>query len=182
MPRWLNRYNLMQNASMSAFLISQLFAAATMVAGMAAFQFRRREHILRGWFVAALFAAAHFWFLDAYEACFLVLATATRMLISSFTTDARLMYFFLAVSLGGFTLTYQSPVSLLALAATLVGTVGSFQRSEEAVRYTMMATELLWAIHNIIVWTPVAIAMEVMFFLSNLAGLLRHRKASETAL
>ncbi len=172
----------MQNAAMSPFLLSQLFAAASLITGMTAFQFRRREHILRGWFLAALFAAAHFWFLDAYEACFLVLATATRLLVSSFTTDHRLMYLFLAIALGGFALTYQSPVSLLALAATLVGTVGSFQRSEKTVRYTMMTTEVLWATHNIIVWTPVAIAMEVMFFLSNLAGLLRHRKAVETAL
>jgi hypothetical protein len=167
---------------MSAFLISQLFAAATLVTGMAAFQFRKREHILRGWVVAALFAAAHFWFLEAYEACFLVLATATRLLVSSFTTDTRLMYLFLAIALGGFALTYQTPVSLLALAATLVGTVGSFQKSETVVRYTYMATEILWATHNIIVWTPVAIAMEVLFFISNLIGLLRHRKASETAL
>jgi len=167
---------------MSAFLISQLFAGATLITGMAAFQFRRREHILRGWFVAAMFAAAHFWFLDAYEACFLVLATATRMLVSSFTTAHRVMYLFLAISLGGFALTYQSPVSLLALAATLIGTVGSFQKSEKTVRYTMMATEILWATYNIIVWSPVAIVMEVLFFGSNLAGLLRHRKANETAL
>ncbi len=167
---------------MSDFAISQLFAAATLLTGMAAFQFRRRAHILRGWCLAALFAAIHFWFLDAYEACFLVLATASRFLVSSFTTDRRLMYLFLAISLGGFALTYQTPVSLLALTATLVGTIGSFQKSETVMRYTMMATELIWAVHNLIVWTPVALAMEVAFFGSNLFGLLRHRRASETAL
>lgn len=167
---------------MSDFLLSQLFAGATLITGMAAFQFRQREHILRGWFLAALFAATHFWLLDAHEASVLVLATAARLLVSSFTTDRRVMYLFLAISLAGFALTYQSPVSLLALAATLVGTVGSFQKTEKAVRYTMMATELLWATHNIVVWSPVGVVMEVLFFCSNLAGLLRHRKACETAL
>jgi hypothetical protein len=73
------------------------------------------------------------------------------------------MYLFLALSVGGFALTYASPVSFLALTATLIGTYGSFHGSEKAVRYTMMATEVLWAVHNLI-------------------GLLRHRKASESAL
>ena len=77
-------------------------------------------------------------------------------------------------------LTYS--VSLLALASTLIGTVGSFHGSEKAVRYSMMAAELLWTIHNIIVWSPVAIVMEVLFFGSNLLGLLRHRKANAAEL
>jgi hypothetical protein len=167
---------------MSPFILSQLLAGATLLAGMAAFQFKERKHILRGWCVAALFAAAHFYLLGSYEACLLIAITATRFLVSSFTTDARLMYLFLALSVGGFALTYESPVSLLALTATLIGTVGSFQHSEKTVRYTMMSTEALWCLHNLIVWSPVAVIMEVLFFSSNLIGLLRHRKARETAL
>ncbi len=79
-------------------------------------------------------------------------------------------------------LTYSQPVSFLALGATVIGTYGSFHGSEREVRYSMMATETLWCIHNIIVWSPVAIAMELLFFTSNLVGLLRHRRPSETAL
>jgi hypothetical protein len=37
-----------------------LLAAATLVTGMAAFQLRERKHILRGWSLAASFAAVHF--------------------------------------------------------------------------------------------------------------------------
>jgi inner membrane protein len=90
------------------------------------------------------------------------------------------MYLFLTLSVAGFALTYANPVSFLALAATLIGTYGSFHGSEKAVRYTMMVTEVLWATHNLIVWSPVAVLMEVLFFSSNLVGLLRHRKASES--
>ncbi|MCP4927105.1 MAG: YgjV family protein [Gammaproteobacteria bacterium] len=64
----------------------------------------------------------------------------------------------------------------------MIGTWGSFQESEKAVRFTMMSTEVLWVIHNLIVWSPVAVIMEVLFFSSNLLGLLRHRKANESAL
>jgi len=164
------------------FVLSQVLAGLTLVSGMAAFQFKERRHILRGWCVAALFAAAHFYILGANEAAILVLVTAVRFLISSFTTDARLMWLFLGLSVAGFALTYESPVSLLALAATLIGTIGSFHGTARAVRLTMMATELLWAIHNIIIWSPVAVGMEALFFTSNLIGMLRHRKASESAL
>jgi len=167
---------------MSPFIISQILAGLTLVTGMAAFQFKKRKYILRGWFVAATFASIHFYLLGSTEACFLVAITATRFLIASFTTDARLMYLFLVLAVGGFVMTYESPVSLLALAATTIGTIGSFHGSEKAVRLSMMATEILWAIHNIIVWSPVAVTMEVLFFISNLLGMLRHRKASESAL
>lgn len=167
---------------MSPFVISQILAGLTLVTGMAAFQFKTRKYILRGWFVAATFASIHFYLLGSAEACFLVAITAIRFLIASFTTDARLMYLFLALAVGGFVMTYESPVSLLALAATVIGTIGSFHGSEKAVRVAMMATELLWALHNIIVWSPVAVTMEALFFISNLLGMLRHRTASESAL
>ena len=167
---------------MSPFLISQLLAGATLVVGMAAFQFRQRTHILRGWCIAALLAAAHFFVLGSAAAGILVTVTAIRFLVSSYTTDARLMYVFLALSVGGFILTYISPVSLIALAATLIGTVGSFRRSENAVRYSMLTTEILWATHNVLIGSPVGVAMEVLFFSSNLLGLLRHRRARQAAL
>lgn len=167
---------------MSDFLISQLLALGTLLAGMAAFQFRRRIIILRVWCIAATFGAAHFWFLDAYEACFLVGITASRFLVSSFTTDKRMFWLFMALAVAGWALTYQHPVSYLALAATLVGTWGSFHGSENAIRWAMMAAEVFWLVHNVIVWSPVAIGMEVLFFSSNLVGMLRHRRARESAL
>ena len=167
---------------MTPFLASQILAGLTLVTGMLAFQLRDRKWILRGWFLAALFAAMHFYLLGSVEACILVAITATRMLVSSFTTDARLMWLFLVLSAAGFALTYENPVSLIGLAATLIGTWGSFRHSEILIRYTMMATELLWATHNLIIWSPVGVGMEVLFFASNLTGLIRHRRARQTAL
>jgi hypothetical protein len=167
---------------MTPFILSQILAALTLITGMTAFQFRERKHILLGWCVAASLAAAHFFILGRIEAGMLVAVTALRFLVSSFTTDARLMYLFMGLSVAGFALTYSSPVSFLALTATLIGTYGSFHGSEKAVRYTMMVTEVLWATHNLLVWSPVAVIMEILFFSSNLVGLLRHRKASASAL
>ncbi|MGI9291426.1 MAG: YgjV family protein [Gammaproteobacteria bacterium] len=167
---------------MTPFLLSQILATCTLITGMVAFQLPERTHILRGWCLAALFAAAHFFVLGSVEAGVLILVTALRFMISSFTTDKRLMYLFMALAVGGFALTYQTPVSWLALAATLIGTWGSFYGTANAVRYSMMSTELIWVIHNLLVWSPVAVVMEVLFFTSNFIGWLRHRRVATSSL
>jgi len=167
---------------MSDFLISQILALGTLICGIAAFQFKTRVVILRMWAVAAAFGSAHFWFLDAFEACALVGITATRFFTASFTTDKRIFYLFIGLALTGYAWTYDTPISMLTLIATLVGTWGSFQGTEKAVYYTMFVAQVLWFTYNIIIWSPVAVAMEVMLFSSNLLGLLRHRRARVTAL
>ena len=83
---------------MSPFLISQLLAAATLITGMAAFQLHDRKLILRGWSLAAAFAATHFFVLGSNEAAVLIVITGIRFLVSSFTTDKRLMYLFLGLN------------------------------------------------------------------------------------
>ncbi|MDG1462818.1 MAG: YgjV family protein [Gammaproteobacteria bacterium] len=167
---------------MSPFVISQILASITLIIGMAAFQAKQRRTILRGWFLAAMFAAAHFYFLDMFEACLLVGVIGIRFLVSSFTQDRRLMYLFMAISLVAYIATYNEPVSLLALLAAMIGTWGTFQKAQTTVRLTMMSTEVLWVIHNFIIWSPVAVGMEVLFFSSNVIGFLRHKKAMEAAL
>ncbi len=167
---------------LSDFAISQILALGTLLAGMAAFQFKRRVMILRVWCIAAVFGAAHFWFLGAVEASALVGVTALRFLVSSLTTDKRMFWLFMVLAVAGFAWTYQSPVSLLALAATLIGTWGSFHGTEKAIFGAMMAAEVLWLVHNIIVWSPVAIGMEALFFSSNVIGYIRHHRAREAAL
>ena len=161
---------------MSNFLLSQMVAFMALLAGMAAAQFKTRQHILQGWFVAAMLAAVHFWLLGAIEACLLVSLTAMRFLVSSFTTNPRIMYLFLALSFIAYVLTYNDPVSLLALAATLTATVASFQHDARRIRLIMMTAELFWLVHNTLIWSPVAIITEVLFFSSNTVALLRHSK------
>ena len=167
---------------MTPFIISQILAFITLIIGMVAFQCKDRQNLLRGWFLAAMFAALHFYYLDNIEAAVLVAIIGIRFLVSSITFDKRLMYFFMAISIAAYAYTYAQPVSLLALTATMIGTWGTFQRSQTTVRLTMMSTELLWVIHNFIIWSPVAVGMEVLFFASNMLGFIRHRKAQETAL
>ena len=138
--------------------------------------------MLRMWALGATFASIHFYLLGSYEACLLVAVTALRFIVSSLTTDKRIMWVFIGVSLTGFAFTYVGWISLLPLIATLAGTVGSFQGSGNAVRYSSIVAEVCWVIFNSIIWSPVAIVMEVLFFTSNVIGLIRHRGSAESAL
>ena len=124
----------------------------------------------------------HFYLLGSYEACLLVAVTALRFVVSSLTTDKRIMWLFIALGLTGFAFTYVGWISLLPLVATLAGTLGSFHGTGNAVRYSSMVAEVCWIIFDIIIWSPVAIVMELLFFASNVTGLIRHRKAAEAAL
>ncbi len=167
---------------MTPFILSQILAGMTLITGMAAFQFKERVHMLRVWALGATFASAHFYLLGSYEACLLVAVTALRFIVSSFTTDKRIMWLFIALGLTGFGFTYVGWISILPLIATLAGTVGSFHGTGNAVRYSSMVAEVCWIVFDIIIWSPVAIVMELLFFASNVVGLIRHRKAAESAL
>jgi hypothetical protein len=137
---------------------------------MSSFQFRWRRHILWCWSASALFNAAHFLVLGQVTAGVLILITSARFLAASFTTDRRLMYFFVAALLAGFSVTYSSPLSLLAIGASLLGTWGAFQPDDRHIRITLVLCSASWIVHNALVASPVAALMESAFLASNLVG------------
>src|SRR5687767_12635535 len=118
---------------MDNFLVSQVLAGVAFALGMASFQFKPRKYILWCWFASAFFNALHFLVLGQITAGVLILTTSVRFLTASFTTDKRLMYFFIVVLLVGFLVTFKSPVSLLAISAALLGTWGAFQSDDRRI-------------------------------------------------
>jgi hypothetical protein len=156
------------------FVVSQVFAGIALIFGLASFQFKMRRRVLACLVVGTLFNAVHFILLLRFAAAGLVLTTGARYLTAVYTTRRSWMLFFLAVTLLTTFLLYQSPVSLLPCLATLVGTWGSFQPRDRAVRLAMMCGTSCWIAHNVAVGTPVATAMEVFILASNLLGYYRH--------
>lgn len=155
---------------MDNFFVSQVLAGAAFVLGMASFQFKWRRHILWCWFASAFFNALHFLVLGQITAGVLILITSTRFLAASFTTDRRLMYFFMAALLAGFIITFESSLSLLAIGAALLGTWGAFQSDDRRIRLALVLCSMSWIVHNTLVGSPVAALMETAFLLSNLVG------------
>lgn len=159
---------------MSNFVLSQILAGVAFVFGLASFQFKARRDVLLCLFISTAFNGVHFFLLDRPGPGALMLVTGIRYLVALRTTDRKVMIFFLVVSCGTFLITFKSPLSLLALCGTLVGTYGSFQPAGRTVRLYFMGGNMAWLSHNILVWTPVGIVMEALFLSSSLVGFWRY--------
>jgi hypothetical protein len=164
---------------MSSFLLSQLLAALAFAAGLAAFQFRARPAVLRSWSLCAALNSVHFLLLGVPGAATLAAMISVRFLIASFTSDRRIMVFFMILAVAGFLATFTRPVGILALVATLLGTWASFQPNDRTVRASLAICASLWVVHNAIIGSPVATLMELAFLASNAIGWRRfHGRAT----
>jgi hypothetical protein len=166
---------------MSSFLLSQTIAAIAFVLGVVSFQSRSRRAFLYWISGSAFVNAIHFVVLARPAPAALYVITGSRSLIAAFTTSRKVLYVLLAVILVGFYFSYRNPLGFVGLLATLLATVGSFQRSHQVVRIFFMLAATTWMIHNILAGTPVAALMEATFLASNLIGYWRFRRSGTAA-
>lgn len=159
----------------SPFLWSQLLAGLAFVAGISAFQLKQRQPMLLCWFLSAALNASHFVVLGQLAAGLFVGFTAVRFLVAAYYPKPPLMWLFLVLSTLLLWQTYQNPLQLLPFLGAIVGTIGSFQRKVVWVRSCMAIGACAWICHNILVGSPVAVAMELAFLASNLLGFWRQR-------
>lgn len=160
-------------APLTPFFWSQLFATAAFACGLASFQFRKRRTFLLLLISLALLNSCHFFLLDrAAPGCMLIL-TAMRYWTAMFTQRREALLLYLVVAIVACILTYNGPLSLLALVAVVLGTCGSFQRSDRIMRLCFLGGNSTWLTHNILAGTPVATLMEAAFLMSNIIGYRR---------
>lgn len=152
---------------MSSFLVSQILATLALLFGVASFQFKARKGILLCIFFCAVFNACHFLVLQRYGVATLIFVTSLRFLVAAFWPSRRWMLVFIVLAFVSFSFTYEDTVSLLGLAATLLGTVGSFKDNDREIRLYMMSVSAIWISHNLLVVSPMAVLMEACFLCSN---------------
>ena len=118
--------------------------------------------------------AAHFVLLDRLTAATIVGVTGVRFLTSILTQHRSAMWIFLLANIVCFVLTYEAWVSWLPFVAAQLSTWAGFQPSDKTLRLVFASSTCLWITHNIIVWTPVGVLLEILFLSSNLIGYYRH--------
>ncbi len=69
--------------------------------------------------------------------------------------------------------TYQSPVNFLPFLGAILGAIGSFHGSDKVLRLCAMVGTAGWVIHNALIGSPAAVALESLFLASNLVGFWR---------
>lgn len=159
---------------MTDFALSQVLVGLALVTDVAAFQFKRKETVLSWLVCSCILIAAHFVLLEQYTASAIVAVTGLRFFISIFTKRTELMWFFLTANLYSYVFTYESFINTLPLISAQLSTIGGFSKSDKIMRELFGVSALIWIFHNVMVWTPVGILLEVLFLGSNVFGYYRY--------
>lgn len=160
-------------AVMTPFLFSQLCVAFAMCFDAMTFQFRQRRHVVYCLVGANVLIGVHFGLLGHWTALLMMVLAAVRNLVSLRGPSRRLMWVFVALTLGAVAATWAGPLSLLSGAAALLPNFAMFSRSDKRMRVLIMGTTLIWIAHNAVIGSPLAVLMEVMFLAGNLIGYYR---------
>ena len=152
---------------MGPFLLSQILAAGAFAVGIGSFQFKAKHSVFLCLFSFCILNGSHFLLLNRPGPAALLFAIGVRYITAIFTTDRRVMYLFITLNIGVFLAAYENGLGVLALIASILGSIASFQSTDRMVRLVMMAVTMLWIIHNTLARTPVAALMEAAFLGSN---------------
>jgi hypothetical protein len=164
---------MLQSAS-TDFLLSQALIGIAIVFDMLSFQFRQRARILACLVVAGVLITAHFVLLQRWTAAGLMVIATTRFLVGIFSTAPLLKYLFAICALGVGVFTYAGLTSVLSCAGSLIQTFGAFSPSDRRLRQLMMLGTSVWLLHNVLIGSPAAVLMELLFLGSNLVGYYRY--------
>ena len=103
----------------------------------------------------------------------MVAVSSFRFLVSMYTVNPKVKYFFLtALFLLGI-LTYDGFEDIFITVAMLLSTFASFHINEKILRQYMMVATVLVITHNVIIFTPAGIFIETIFLSSNLVSYWR---------
>jgi hypothetical protein len=157
-----------------AFTLSQLLVAIAIVFDVISFQFKARERIVACLFMSGILISIHFCFLAQWTAAGLMGIATVRYLTSIFTTSKKAMWGFSGAAVLMSSLTFSGLVSVISCIGTLFQTRAAFCQRDKDLRLLMIVGTSFWLVHNILVGSPVAVLMEMLFIGSNLVGYYRH--------
>ena len=165
---------------MSDFMLSQLLVTITLIIECCAMQLKNKNYILASLSVSCLFNGLHYLLLDQPTAGCIFLFSSLRFLISIKWKFRWITLAALSVSLLITIFTYTGILSIIGFLATVLITVGSFSHNDKFLRLMMISGGSLWFIHNLILWTPVGILVEVVFVGSSCIGYYRYYVAKNS--
>ena len=158
---------------LSTFIVSQILIAIAFAFDLASFQFKVRTYTLICFTCAASLISIHFFLLGAVTAGAVVALSAFRFLVSIFTTNRNVLYVFLTAVLLASVATFDGIEDILITIAMLLSTFAAFSVNEKLLRKFMMVGTSLTIVHNILIFTPAGIILEIFFLGSNLLSYWR---------
>ncbi|WP_339721236.1 YgjV family protein [uncultured Paraglaciecola sp.] len=159
---------------MPDFLLSQLLVSVTLIIECAAMQLKNKNYILAGLSVSCFFNGFHYLLLEQPTAGYIFLFSSIRFLISIKWKFQWISAASLCVSLVITVSTYIGILSIIGFLGTVFITIGSFSKNDRFLRVMMITGGSVWLLHNLLLWTPVGILVEVIFVGSSCIGYYRY--------
>ncbi|MGF1777277.1 YgjV family protein [Vibrio nomapromontoriensis] len=158
---------------MSLFFASQILVGLAALFDIASFQFKNRTFLLSSLSISALLIASHFALLQEWTAACLLVIGACRYFTGIFISDPRMKWLFYFVTVLGAIYTFSGLTSSLSCLASLLHTKASFSRNDKLMRILMVIGTIVWGIHDVIVGSPVAVLIDILFVVSSVIGYYR---------
>ncbi|SKA02256.1 YgjV family protein [Photobacterium toruni] len=158
---------------MSLFVASQILVGLAALFDIASFQFKNRTVLLSALCISALLIAAHFMLLDEWTAACLLIIGSCRYLAGIFISNPKIKWLFYLVTLLGTVITFSGLTSILSCTASLLHTKASFSSNDKLMRWLMVIGTVVWGVHDVIVGSPVAVLIDVLFVISSIIGYYR---------
>ncbi len=171
----------------TTFIISQVigfFAAALLL-----FSFQQRTHrrIVLMQFCSGLLFALQYLLLGAYEGMVGNIVGFSRSVAFCFRGKSKFVdsiacpiVFAVLAGIGG-AITYETPISLLPMAAMIISSFVMWNPKTQELRALTIPTSLMWLIYNIICGSYSGTATEILCLLSIFIGLFRFRNKKRQA-
>ena len=171
---------------MNEFWLSQLLGLLGLLFDSSAAQFKQRYQIFSAMGIGAFFIAAHFYLLGQHTAAAMFLIAAVRHFVTIRYRYKWLYALFVGLAIGSVWLTYSGYLSIMSGVANLLMVSGSFAHQQKQMRLLLIAGASVWLLHNLIILSPVAILLELVFLSSGIIGYYRHvylpeRRLAESA-
>jgi hypothetical protein len=159
---------------MPDFLLSQLLVSVTLIIECGAMQLKNKNYILAALSVSCFFNGFHYLLLEQPTAGYIFLFSSIRFLISIKWKFQWISAASLCVSLAITVSTYIGILSIIGFLGTVFITIGSFSKNDRFLRLLMITGGSVWLLHNLLLWTPVGILVEVIFVGSSCIGYYRY--------
>lgn len=160
------------------FLLSQILMLIAIFLDILSFQLQKRWQVLLVLSASTALTSIHFYLLDMYNAALLMAIASIRYSIFIKYQKKLLLVLFLVLTLVPALTQLKAFYEIYAIVGSSLLTIGAFFNRQSALRLIMMLGTLSWLIHNVYAGSPMAIALEAGFLLSNIVGFYRIKALS----
>ncbi|PCI25657.1 hypothetical protein COB57_00345 [Candidatus Peregrinibacteria bacterium] len=163
----------------SYFLIIQAIGGLALLLTIISFQQKNRNSIIKIQIFSSILYSLHFFLLNALSGSIMNFIGIFRGYVFHKKTEKKWaknplwLYVFMTIIIIATVITWQSPISLLPMTASLIGTYAYWQTDAKKVRWMSLCSSPLWMIYNIAVLSIPGIISEIFIASSTIIGMYR---------